>query len=70
MASLTLTIPDDQVNRVADALGWTANDGTRGTYIRNLIIADIKARVRQYELRVALVATQATEDAKPEVPVT
>lgn len=63
MAQLTITIPDDQVTRVFDAVAATysyvpATDGTKAQFGRKVVMNFIKEIVKAYE------ATAAAEVAR------
>lgn len=51
MAQITFTIDDSYVDRIATAYGWTT--GSKGTYVKNVIIKKVKDDVKGYEIRVA-----------------
>lgn len=63
MASLTLTIPDEQVQRVVDAFAADGVTGAAG--IRQELINYIKKRVFQYEKNEA--TKQAVETVRQNV---
>ena len=43
MASVTVTIPDDQLTRVSDAAGYTTNySGTREEFLREFFIGTLE----------------------------
>lgn len=63
MATITLTIPDDQVARVVAAMkehdGRNPADGlpqgvTQAAFVRRVLADWVRARVRQYELSQAV----------------
>ena len=58
MATVILTIPDDQIDRVVDALcainGWTDTLGvTRAAFAKACLIRDLTATVQNWERREA-----------------
>lgn len=71
MATLTLTIPDEQVARIAAAYGYQAtikdvvteefipNPETRGQFLKRVFLIGIIATVRQYEGAQAASAARA-----------
>lgn len=49
MAQLTITVPDNQVDRILTAFGYSVDKGTKSAYMKQEIINLIKSKVAQYE---------------------
>jgi hypothetical protein len=74
MAQISLTIPDDVLPRVIEALcvdGQRPDDSplTRAQFARQQIITYVRSVVRQHEARVAREAAAAAADAKADSEV-
>lgn len=74
MATLTLEVPDAQVPRIAQALGWrtTAEDGPRGAFIKAQVVAFLRGRVGAQEGQSAAEAARrdAQQRANSEIGIT
>jgi hypothetical protein len=72
MASISISYPDDQQDRIVDALcydgGWSADLGvTRGAFAKRMVAQLVKDRVRTVEEERARVAALA--GVTPPAPV-
>jgi hypothetical protein len=64
MASITLTVDDAEVDRIARGLGWTpASPMTRAQFMKDWLIRRIKRAVTGTEKETARAAAIATAEA-------
>jgi len=75
MATLSITIPTDQVNRVQDAIcavyGYNPDtDGTKTAFTKGVVINFIKNTVKSYEVDQASVAAREAALADAEAGIT
>ena len=63
MATLTITVPDTQIDRILKALGYD-NSVPKAQFAKNKIIVFLKDAVKAYEVPKARQTSGITADAK------
>lgn len=74
MATVSITIPDDQVKRVVDAFVSVfdynvSRDGSKNAFVKAKVVYFIKEVVKQYEAQAAAEAARLAAVAKAETDI-
>ena len=76
MATITITIADEHMPRVVDALcivgGWRSVelDGARGAFAKKVVMDYVRSTTREVEHQTALAAAKASVQVPSEVTIT
>jgi len=68
MAQITFNIPDDQVDRIAAAIGWTPGGGSRREALFVWLRTTIRRAVLNHEAREAMRAATENHIANYQAP--